>query len=51
MRDKEQIEKLFRQHYPSMFRLAMMLLKDEAMAKDAVSEVFTGILDSTVNKP
>ncbi|MCR4853733.1 MAG: sigma-70 family RNA polymerase sigma factor [Prevotella sp.] len=48
MRDKEQVEKLFRQHYPGMYRLAVMLLKDEAMAKDAVSEVFTGILDGTI---
>jgi len=48
MRDRKQIEILFRQHYPSMYRLAMILLKDEAMAKDTVSEVFTGILDGSI---
>ena len=45
---KEQIEQLFRQHYPRMYQLALVLLKDEAASKDVVSDVFADVLDGDV---
>ena len=42
---KEQIEKLFRQHYPRMYQLALVLLKNEAASQDVVSDVFADVLD------
>ena len=45
---KEHIEQLFRQHYPRMYQLALVLLKDEAVSKDVVSEVFADVLDGNV---
>ena len=46
---KEQIEQLFRQHYPRMYQLALVLLKDEAASKDVVSDVFADVLDGRVS--
>ncbi len=43
--DKETIELLFRRHYPRMYRLARVLLKDDAAGKDVVSDVFADVLD------
>ncbi|MBO1363274.1 sigma-70 family RNA polymerase sigma factor [Prevotella sp. A2931] len=40
MMQKARIEQLFRSHYRDMYRLAMILLHDDAESKDAVSEVF-----------
>lgn len=37
---------LFKAHYVQMYRLAMTILYDEDESKDAVSEVFTRLLDS-----
>lgn len=45
---KEHIEQLFRQHYPRMYQLALVLLKDEAASKDVVSDVFADVLDGDV---
>ena len=45
---KEQIEQLFLQHYPRMYQLALVLLKDEAASKDVVSDVFADMLDGKV---
>lgn len=45
MMQKEQIEKLFRCYYREMFRLANLLLHDEAESKDAVSEVFVRLIN------
>ena len=45
---KEYIEQLFRQHYPRMFQLALVLLKDETASKDVVSDVFVDVLDGHV---
>ena len=42
---KEHIERLFRQHYPRMYQLALVLLKDEAASQDVVSDVFAEVLD------
>ena len=45
---KEHIKRLFRQHYPRMYQLALVLLKDEAASKDVVSDVFAEVLDVNV---
>ena len=45
---KEYIERLFRQHYPKMYQLALVLLKDEAASKDVVSDVFAEVLDGNI---
>ena len=41
---KQFIEKLFRQHYRQMYRLAMMLLHDDAESKDVVHDIFAHLL-------
>ncbi len=46
--NKETIERLFRQHYPRMYQLARVLLKDDAAGKDVVSEVFADVLDGNI---
>lgn len=45
---KEKIEQLFRQHYPRMYQLALVLLKDEAASKDVVSDVFAEVLEGKI---
>lgn len=40
MTDKTTLERLFRQHYRAMYRVAVTLLHDEAESKDVVSDVF-----------
>ena len=45
---KEHIERLFRQHSPRMYQLALVLLKDEAASQDVVSDVFAEVLDGKV---
>ena len=39
--NKQQFERLFRENYPMMYRLAFSLLEDGEDAKDAVNQVFT----------
>ena len=39
------IETLFRQHYRQMYRLATMLLHDDAESKDVVHDIFARLLD------
>ena len=46
---KEKIGQLFRQHYPRMYQLALVLLKDEAASKDVVSDVFAELIDARVS--
>ena len=46
MTDKQEFEKIFRQHYDGMFRLALRMLGDEAESKDVVSDVFAHLLKS-----
>lgn len=41
----QDIEQLFRTHYTAMYRLAQTILYDEDESKDAVSEVFTHLLE------
>ena len=50
--NRETIEQLFRRHYLRMYQLARVLLKDDAMSKDVVSEVFAELLDGkTILRP
>ena len=43
---KEILEALFRQHYRQMYRLATLLLHDDAESKDIVHDVFAQLLAS-----
>ena len=40
----DDIENLFRAHYASMYRLAMLILRDESVSKDIVHDVFEALL-------
>ena len=42
----DDIENLFRTHYASMYRLAMLILRDENVSKDIVHDVFEALLIS-----
>ena len=44
MTDQKKLEKLFKQHYRQMFRLATMLLHDDAESKDVVHDIFAHLL-------
>ena len=45
MTDQRKLEKLFRQHYRQMYRLATILLHDDAESKDVVHDIFARLLD------
>lgn len=45
MTDQSKLEKLFKQHYRQMYRLATILLHDDAESKDVVNDIFTHLLD------
>lgn len=42
------IEQLFRSHYVRMYRLARVLLHDDEESKDAVSDVFTRLMQADI---
>ena len=42
----DDIEKLFRIHYASMYRHAMLILRDENVSKDIVHDVFEALIRS-----
>ena len=44
---QSKLEKLFRQHYRQMYRLATMLLHDDAESKDVVHDIFAYLLRSS----
>ncbi|MDE7135665.1 MAG: sigma-70 family RNA polymerase sigma factor [Muribaculaceae bacterium] len=46
MTDRNCIERLFREHYSAMYRLAAILLKDDTSARDVVHDVFATLLRS-----
>ena len=46
---KNELEILFKTHYPAMFRLAVSLLYDPDESKDVVSDVFATLLDNGLN--
>ena len=47
MTDQKKLEKLFRQHYRQMYRLAAILLHDDAESKDVVHDIFAHLLDDS----
>ena len=47
MADKKRLESLFRQHYRQMYRLATLLLHDDAESKDVVHDIFARLLDDS----
>ena len=44
MTDQKKLEKLFKQYYRQMYRLATMLLHDDAESKDVVHDIFAHLL-------
>ena len=46
MADQRKLEALFRQHYRQMYRLATILLHDDAESKDVVHDIFAQLLDN-----
>ena len=44
MTDQKKLEQLFRQHYCQMYRLATILLHDDAESKDVVHDIFAHLL-------
>lgn len=51
MIDKKEIEHLFKAHYASMYRQALLLLHDGELANDIIHDVFTSLLYSTCDAP
>ena len=45
MTDQRKLEKLFKQYYRQMYRLATILLHDDAESKDVVHDIFARLLD------
>ena len=44
MTTKDEIGQLFRAHYATMYRLAMLILRDDNVARDIVHDVFEALL-------
>ena len=44
MTEQKRLEKLFKQHYRQMYRLANILLHDDAESKDVVHDIFVRLL-------
>ena len=49
MTDQKKLEKLFKQYYRQMYRLATMLLHDDAESKDVVHDIFAHLLRESLN--
>lgn len=47
MTKRNDIEQLFKAHYPRMYRLAVALLHDDDLARDIVHDVFLSLLDGS----
>lgn len=45
MKARKEIEKLFREHYAEMYRLARCILYDRSEAEDVVSDIFGQLLE------
>ena len=45
MTDQRKLQKLFKQHYRQMYRLATILLHDDAESKDVVHDILAQLLD------
>ena len=48
MTEQKELEKLFKQHYRQMYRLATILLHDDAESKDVVHDIFARILNDHI---
>jgi RNA polymerase sigma-70 factor (ECF subfamily) len=48
MTDQRILEKLFKKHYRRMYRLATILLHDDAESKDVVHDIFAHLLNDNV---
>ncbi|MBD5346434.1 MAG: sigma-70 family RNA polymerase sigma factor [Bacteroides sp.] len=46
MTKKDDIERIFRTHYAAMYRLAMLILRDDDVARDIVHDVFEALVVS-----
>ena len=46
MTTKDDIERLFRSHYVAMYRLSMLILRDDSISRDIVHDVFEALLVS-----
>ena len=46
MTDQRKLEKLFKQHYRQMYRLATIYLHDDVESKDVVHDIFAQILNN-----
>ena len=46
MTTKDEIERLFRSYYATMYRLAMVILRNDDVARDIVHDVFEALLIS-----
>ena len=51
MTDQKKLEKLFKQHYRQMYRLATILLHDDAESKDVVHDIFAHLSAYKRTKP
>ena len=49
MTDQKKLEKLFKQYYRQMYRLATMLLHDDAESKDVVHDIFAHLLRNSLD--
>ena len=49
MTDERKLETLFKRHYRQMYRLATILLHDDAESKDVVHDIFARLLDGHSN--
>ena len=49
MTNRNDIKHLFKTHYGQMHRLAVALLHDDDLARDIVHDIFTSLLDGSVN--
>ncbi|MBQ5548394.1 MAG: hypothetical protein IIT33_06115 [Prevotella sp.] len=44
MMERHDVQRLFKQHYAKMLRVARTILYDEQESKDVVSDIFEGLL-------
>ena len=49
MTDQRRLEKLFKQYYRQMYRLATILLHDDAEGKDVVHDIFAHLLNDHIS--
>ena len=51
MLDKRILERLFRQNYSGMIRLARTILGDDGEAEDVVQDVFVRVMENCTTEP